>query len=279
MGKQAVAILVHKDALQVNLLAGVLKSDFDVFVHIDKKSTIEKQDIAAHHVFKEFNVNWGGFDMVEATMFLYRKILETNIAYTHVILLSGDALPVKTNAAIRQMLDANSGVSFLENNRATGNYLLRRSLFWYKEPYRKKLSPIEKLSHPLWVIRWFQKKLNLKRSVRGFERVGSQWTILALEHVRHILAHARFSDYRFVAIPDESLVQNHFTNNNIEHRENLIYVHWPENRSYSPDFIDEKTFESLLDTPYLFARKFESVADWQLKYFEKGSSAALGSGQ
>ena len=91
--------------------------------------------------------------------------------------------------------------------------------------------------------------------MKGFERTGSQWTVLALEHVKHLVGKCRLSKYRFMAVPDESFVQNHFTNYDLPHEKNLIYAHWPGKRSLSPNYIDEHTFLLLLNSPYLFARK------------------------
>lgn len=263
MSRQAVAMLVHKDAAQVNALINILQKDFDVFIHIDRKADIRPEQINCSRVYKEIAVNWGGFDMIEAMVYLYRKILESKNPYTHVILLSGDSLPVKTNREIASFLSSNTDVSFLENIPADARHLERRKFYWYKEAYRNKMSLFDKVTHPFMVIRWFQQKLNLKRSIKGFERYGSQWTILALDHVKHLLAHGNFADYKYVAIPDESLVQNHFFNNNLPYRENKIYAHWPDKRSYSPDFISEESYAMLLKSEYLFARKFEQVAAWQ----------------
>ena len=104
MLKQAVALLVHKDAAQVNALINILQSHFDVFVHIDKKSDINPDNIVAKNVWKEVSVNWGAYKMIEATVFLYKQILSTGLPYSHVILLSGDALPVKSNQYIADFL-------------------------------------------------------------------------------------------------------------------------------------------------------------------------------
>ena len=58
-----------------------------------------------------------------------------------------------------------------------------------------------------------------------------------------------------MAVPDESFVQNHFTNFGLPYERNLIYAHWPGKRSLSPNYIDEATFMSLITSHYLFARK------------------------
>src|SRR5689334_18968073 len=130
MLKQAVALLVHKDEAQVNALINILKTHFDVFVHIDKKSDIIPENIVTKNVWKEIAVNWGAYNMVEATMFLYKQILSTGHPYSHVILLSGDALPVKSNQYISEFLSRFPETSFLENKPADELRLERRRLFW-----------------------------------------------------------------------------------------------------------------------------------------------------
>ena len=138
MPKQAIALLVHKDVSQVNTLIKLLEKDFDLFIHIDKKSSLQPQDIACKNTWKEYKVHWGGFDMVEATVFLYRKIIDTKIPYTHIILLSGDVLPVKPNEYITDHLSANAGVSFIENNPANELHLDRRRFIWYNGDFKTK---------------------------------------------------------------------------------------------------------------------------------------------
>lgn len=270
MRRQAVALLVHRDVSQINALINILHTSFDVYVHIDKKSDIIPQSIAAKRVWKEIAVNWGGYKMIEATVFLYRQILATGIPYTHVILLSGDALPVKSNVYISDYLNAHQGISFLENKTADDVCLERRRLFWFNEDLKKRVSGIRRFLNSFRMIRWLQRRLQIWRSTDGFERTGSQWTILALPHVHHLVHKCRLSKYRFMAVPDESFVQNHFTNHGLKHEKNLIYAHWPGKRSLSPNYIDEDTFLSLLNSPYLFARKLRpEVEDVRRSKFVK----------
>jgi hypothetical protein len=255
MRRQAVALLVHRDVTQVNALIDILRPSFDIYVHIDKKSDIMPGDVQTKNVWKEITVNWGAYNMVAATVFLYRQILATGIPYTHVILLSGDALPVKSNKYITEFLNARPGISFLENKPADDLRLERRRLYWFNEDLKKRVRGIRKFLNSFRIIRWLQRRLCIWRSVKGFERTGSQWTVLALEHVKHLVANCRLSKYRFMAVPDESFVQNHFTNYKLPHERNLIYAHWPGKRSLSPNYIDEHTFLLLINSPYLFARK------------------------
>ena len=256
MSKQAVALLVHQNPSQVNALIKILSHDFDIYIHIDRKSRMQASELHNKKTWKEIEVKWGGFGMVEATMLLYRKILAAGIPYTHIILLSGDTLPVKTPSFISQFLGEHDGISFLENNKAGELTLERRRLVWYNADFRKQIKGWRTLLYPLLFVRALQRKLKIYRSTSGFERTGSQWTILAIKHVQHLLDHCRVDKYRTVAVPDESFVQDHFFNNNIPHRDNLIYAHWGTPRGYSPDFIDETVYHRLKSDKFLFARKF-----------------------
>ncbi len=253
MKKQAIALLVHQHKEQVNRLISLLSNDFDIYIHIDQKSDLSCEDINNANTWKKINVKWGSYDMVDATVFLYKKILEAGHPYTHIILLSGDSLPVKSNQFIKDFLEKNSSVSFLENHKAEGHTKKRRELWWFNEDLRNsRATPFI-----YRFIRLTQRKLRLFRSVKGFERTGSQWTILSLDHVRHLLNHCPFKEYRSMAIPDESFVQNHFSNFNLPYSDNLIYANWPVLRSHSPQVIDRSTYLELQKNSYLFARKFE----------------------
>lgn len=257
MRRQAVALLVHRDVTQVNALINILRPSFDIFVHIDKKSDITPESVHTKNVWKEITVYWGAYNMVEATVFLYRQILATGIPYTHVILLSGDTLPVKSNKYINEFLNTRPGISFLENRPADDLRLERRRLYWFNEDLKKHVRGLRKFLNSFRMIRWLQRRLGIWRSIKGFERTGSQWTILALQHVKHLVDNCRLSKYRFMAVPDESFVQNHFTNFELPYERNLIYAHWPGKRSLSPNYIDEHTFLLLINSPYLFARKLK----------------------
>jgi hypothetical protein len=256
--KQAIALLVHNDIFQINSLIKKLEKDFDLYIHVDKKCDIDPTLIACKNVWKEYKVHWGSYDIVQSTLFLYRKILSTKIPYTHVILLSADSLPIKSNEYIYSYLSANAGTSFMENIPSDEAGLDRRRLIWYKEDLRTNVKGIKKLTNPFKIIRWLQKKLNINRSTKGFERTGSQWTILALLHVQHLIDYGKFSKFRFTAIPDESFVQNHFDCYRLPFSTKLIYAHWPNKRSFSPHFVDEATCLSLVNSPFLFARKFDT---------------------
>jgi hypothetical protein len=263
--RQAIALLMHRDVVQVNSLIRQLEKDFDIYIHIDKKCNISPNSILTKHVWSEHNVHWGSYSIVESTVFLYRKILASGINYSHVILLSGDSLPVKSNEFITTFLNGNPGVSFIENNAADEAALDRRRLIWYQEDLKAKLSGLDKLKNPFKILRWFQKKLGIKRSTKGFDRTGSQWTVLSLSHMQHLVENCKFSDYRFMAVPDESFVQNHFSRHQIPYSTNLIYAHWPSKRSFSPHYIDEATYVTLLNSPFLFARKFEGAPNTAVK--------------
>ncbi|RYG47191.1 MAG: hypothetical protein EOO01_15170 [Chitinophagaceae bacterium] len=258
MRMQAVALLVHRDVSQVNALIEILRTSFDVYVHVDKKSDISLEEVSTRNVWKEYSVHWGGYNMVEATVFLYKQILSSGIPYTHTILLSGDSLPVKSNQYIAEYLNNYPGVSFIENKEADDIGLERVRLFWFNEDLRKRVRGVRKFLNSFRMIRWAQRRLSIWRSIKGFERTGSQWTILSLQHIRHLVKNCAFKKYRFMAVPDESFVQNHFTNFNLPYQRNLIYANWPKKRSLSPGYIDESTFLSLISSPYLFARKFRA---------------------
>ena len=134
-------------------------------------------------------------------------------------------------------------------------FLNSQTLIWFNEDIKKRTG----LNSIFRLIRLIQKKLGLKRSVKGFERTGSQWTIVSLEHARHLLKYCKFSSYKSRAVPDESFIQDHFYNYQLPYNDSLIYAHWQDKRSHSPQVIDEFTFEALSKLPYLFARKFEDT--------------------
>jgi hypothetical protein len=212
--------------------------------------------------------------MVEATMLLYKKIIATGLQYTHIILLSADTMPVKTTPYIADYLNAHTGISFLENEPAGEVTLERRRLFWYSPDFKKEIKGIKRLWYPFSIIRGIQRKFKLYRSTKGFERTGSQWTILAMQHVEHLLNNCKISAYRTVGVPDEAFVQDHFFNNKIPYRDTLIFANWGTPRSYSPELIDAHKYRELLNSPYLFARKFKAGTNYEAEACDKDKASS-----
>jgi len=104
--KIAIMMLVHKNEDQVKRLISHLSKDFDIYVHIDKRTPIEIQNEKTIFVYKKYKAYWGSFNQIMATLYLLEKAYKKG--YDRYVLISGEDLPIKSNEEIKK---------FFENNR------------------------------------------------------------------------------------------------------------------------------------------------------------------
>ena len=71
--KIAVMMTVHKNDEQVNRLINHLSKDFDIFVHIDQRSSLKIRESGNVFVYKKHKVYWGSFNQIIATLYLLKK--------------------------------------------------------------------------------------------------------------------------------------------------------------------------------------------------------------
>ena len=69
--RNAYLVLAHEDLAMLNILVARLLKTGSVWIHIDKSSPINIEQVIADndvHVLKTIKVHWGGYSQVEATM-------------------------------------------------------------------------------------------------------------------------------------------------------------------------------------------------------------------
>ena len=99
--KHAILILAHKNIGQLCRLAGYFEKDCDVFIHIDKKQPVTREEEEKLRSYKqvkavsrEYDVNWGGTSVLESEMHLLRMAVQRSDAdYFH--LISGQDYPTR----------------------------------------------------------------------------------------------------------------------------------------------------------------------------------------
>lgn len=213
-----VAILAHDN---LNRVAHIVKyfSNFDirVAVHIDakvdnkrvikfKESLAEVPDILWA---KQVECEWGDFSLVQATLNMAKESLDKWSDSTHVVLLSGDSIPVRPLDELTSYLDAHPDTDFIESVLVDGNNWVvdglgieRFTLFF---PFSWKS---QRWLFDTWVT--IQRKLRVKRPVPADLRlhIGSQWWCLSRPTLTAILSDSkrRANDtyFRKCWIPDES---------------------------------------------------------------------------
>lgn len=276
--KDAYLIMAHDNVEQLNMLIMLLDSSHnDIYLHIDQKSSIKKGQIfhpkiSNLKIIERMSVYWADFSQVECELSLLAASIPHNYRYYH--LLSGQDLPLKNNEYIYHYFD-NSKLLYLHY---TTDEKLKGALEYvrYYHVFQKRLSHVNrgknfsiyKVFNKLYII--IQKICGINRTYYYIPKKGANWFSIPHDFAELVLSKRdtiiqRFSSTRS---PDEFFLQT------------LAYEHYPERifRFLEDDnyesclrFIDwnkgnpyifrTEDFKSLMESPQLFARKFDMKTD------------------
>ena len=117
--KHAILILAHKNIGQLCRLAGYFEKDCDVFIHIDKKQPVTREEEEKLRSYKqvkavsrEYDVNWGGTSVLESEMHLLRMAVQRSDAdYFH--LISGQDYPTRPLDYFLEFFNRNAGKEYI----------------------------------------------------------------------------------------------------------------------------------------------------------------------
>jgi hypothetical protein len=267
-------ILAHRDLAQVANLIDALKAPFTSFyIHFDIKMNVERlRDYAVFtsknvHVMKSrLNVNWGGYNMISATLQLLKSALQQK-GPGYLILLSGQDLPLKSNDEICNFYRQNYGKQYIEffslpyKSWTLNGGLDRVNYFWFIDQVGQAESI--KLYHA-------QKTSVMQRPFFESFTVygGSQWWSMTKECGLHILKFIwKRNDYnefmKYCFVPDELYFQNIILNSPfMDHTVNnsLRYIDWNKGPEF-PRILTVDDYQSMKTSDCLFARKFDGKVD------------------
>jgi hypothetical protein len=277
----AYLILAHANPRHFRRLLSALASPTSaLFVHIDKKSRCEfTHDLSADAVsfsIDRFEVHWGDFSVVEATLSLMNQALRDPRRFDRLVLLSGADYPIRSASYIESVFERHHDAEFISMVRmpsvAADKPLHRLT--------RYRPSPDETLVRSF--IRRSLRKVGLIPRERDFKKVlgelvpcaGWQWWALtraACEHIeRFCSANPRIvSFFRNTHIPDEMFFQTIIGNSPYcaKVRRNLTFGDWTAGER-SPALLSSEHVERFAavtrfgpndvygDGEILFARKF-----------------------
>ncbi len=264
----AILILAHKNASQLERLIDHLHSHFDVYVHIDKKSTLSLTTSKAVFV-KNRRVYWGSYKQILATLELFKTAHQKK--YDRYLLISGQDIPIKTNQEIIEFFKNNSSKQFLEFNALPIHWWSSEGgLERLKHYYLKSAHPfLQKVSARL--VHW-QKKFKLfPRKIEMNYFGGGNWMDLNNAAVEYILNYVNshpsyLRRFRYTHCADEIFFQTILLNSDLSNTcENKIlrYFNWSKGPEY-PRTLRKDDLEDILRSDALFARKFDETVDAEI---------------
>lgn len=271
--KIAYIILAHKAPEQlVRLISKLQTEETSFFIHIDKKTDKEIYDKIVEQLkkvslniyfLKRYKCYWGGFNIVKATIEGIKEIAKLKIDFDYAILLSGQDYLIKPSSYIEDFLTKNKDKEFIEF------FSLSSPNKWQGQAgYYEGFKRIE-----YWHFRFKSRHfpLQIKRKFpQGFEPYGGgQWWCFSrkcIEYINEFLKEnpAFLNYFNYVFIPDEiffqTLILNSPFKNNVIN-DDLKYIDWENPNPTPPAILEKSDFQKLLNSPKLFARKFDMTRD------------------
>lgn len=182
MNKICFLIAAHKNYNQTMRLINHLKKDFDLYVHIDKKSALKIDSFDNVKIYKKFKVHHGGFSQIIATLFLMEEAIKND--YDRYIFISAQDVPLKNNFEIKNFFE-NNDKEYLSYQNIKDNEGLYNEMsfrlnaynlgFWYRKLLSRKIR--ETISNIPFI----------KRQTPENIYYGSSWWNLTKNAVSYIL--------------------------------------------------------------------------------------------
>lgn len=238
-----------------------------VVIHYDRRSSSSeyaalrkeyRSNVRIAFVEDRVACSWGQFGLVEATVRALKLIQNDPRGTTHVYLLSGSCMPIRSLAELHAFLDKRPATEFIESETidwVTGGLKEERYRLWF---------PLGIKSHPTLFnnLTKLQRKLKVKRRFPAdlTPRFGSQWWCLTWKTCAKILEwiaqhQRRYRYFKSVWIPDECFFQTltwKFARQNISNRPLTFYRF---NKYGKPLVFHDDHNVFLTSLPYFFARK------------------------
>jgi hypothetical protein len=275
--KQAILITAYKNLDHLAEIVDYFPKDcFDFYIHYDKKSKIDKDDLRVLDVkflSRKYKVNWGGRNHLKSILLLAKKALQNkDIAFFH--LISGQDFPVKEPSYFTTNIDLTKNyMEFFPMPAKCWPYggMDRVELFNFYDLFdaRKNMGVIMR-------IRKFQKDFRIKRPISKKLPTlygGSTWWSLTRDALQYVIDYTdthgaliRRLKYSFCSEEiyfQTVLMNSRFAENTVN--DNLRYIDWDSGRGGYPAVIDISDYISIKASNKLFARKFESSGSDALK--------------
>lgn len=272
MTKVAHLILAHRSPKQVSRLIHALTYPLhDVYVHVDKKKDLAPfreliNEPNTYIIANRKRVDWGAYNMVEATLSSMSEILKRG-HYDFINLLSGADYPLVKPEAVDLFLDGHLQKSFME-------FQHQGSPWW--EEAKGRTEKVHLTNYRFTGRHFLQGLINIfpfkRKPPGGLELVGrSQWFTIATAHAAYVLHYVekypeivRFFKHSWG--PDEFFFQTILYNspfNDALINNNLRYIDWSEGNT-SPRELTLDDYEPLKKSGKFYARKFKHLTDSEI---------------
>ncbi|MEH7526665.1 beta-1,6-N-acetylglucosaminyltransferase [Bacillus sp. JJ1503] len=284
LNRHAYLIVAHNnfDLLQ-KLIQLLDDTRNDIYLHVDKKvSNFDSRMLKVKHsnlrIYQEIKVNWGGASQVKCELFLLSEAIKEYHQYYH--LISGVDLPLKTQDEIHAFFNENQGKEFVhfDSCKVTQSEINRVKYYHFLQEFctNIKNNTLNKIVKAIKHLSIFvQKILCINRYKGNFQiQKGSNWFSITNDLAVYVVSKKSWIQnfIRFTVSSDEIFLQtlvanssfkNKLYNNKFDndYRACMRYIDWKRGNPY---IFQSNDFDELINSSYLFARKFNPNIDAEI---------------
>lgn len=279
MGRHAYLIMAHNQfELLEQLLSLLDDEENDIYLHIDRKVISFPREALAQRVKKSglfylprAKVNWGAYSQIACEMQIFRYMTEqVKERYQYYHLLSGVDLPLKSQREIHAFFDLHDGREFVTINPYQAEEKRYRFRAKYYFPFQERIGAARqkgkqaRLLHALAAACLFgQKKLHIDRCKGKKVYMGANWINITRPCLEYLVSREKEirRQYRMTLCADELFVQNILLDSPFREKlwtEPIRCIDWERGEPY---VFRKEDFHLLMDSGFLWARKFDSRVD------------------
>lgn len=289
MKKIAYLILAHSDSTHLKRLIENIDYKCDIYIHVDKKANIEdfknkiKDKSNIYFSDNRFDIQWGGFNMINATKEMIKKALIKDNDYCHLVLLSGMDYPIKNKEEIYKFFNSNKDVEFIrgfdinESGSKIDKNRICKYWFWDINLYNLKFinKVLKKVMH---YLAWPFNKSNLIKGELS-PCFGSQWWAITPTCAKYVIDYSdknkeidRYFKYSYA--PDELYFHTIIFNSEFKERTmnkdieiNKGHWDWANIHHIDPSlakYFTDVDFNELKNSNKLFVRKVNTENSLEL---------------
>ena len=281
MSTHAFLIEAHNNKEQLKQLLDCLDyNENDIFIHVDAKSKelegIENYQLRHSKLYKieSIPVFWGGYSQIKVEMDLLKKATETD-KYSRYHLISGGDLPLVNQHDLHEFFDKNADKEFIhyDIDQNIQNFKGRMSQYHFLRDHIDRSQKIFCLIEKFLIT--IQKICGVNR-IKKSDIVwakGANWFSITDECARYVIENKNWVEktFKYTKCCDEIFLQTLIINSPFkdklyfEPREdrcgNMRYVDWKRGNPY---IFKSQDYDELINSDYIFARKFDSKVDFQI---------------
>lgn len=268
--KQAILITAYKDLDFIEEIIDYFDSDFDFFIHIDKKCKEDQCMLSKHPnvcVFSSFKIEWGSVNHLKSILLLLKNAHQKD-RYSYYHLITGSDYPIQSLEQFKHFFFEGKNKNYIEYHQLPYQYwvggggLNRINYYWIGNSLFDIRSSNPKILNFLLKV---QRKLGFRRPFPYFNGKlwggGTYWSLSheAIELILNYLQQNKGYIRRFnhTHCSEEIFFHTILANSSLDLVNNsLRFIDWGEGLA-SPKTLSDDDFQRISESDGFFARKMD----------------------